>query len=60
MRTAKPSHKLIEQRRKEEQKEKELKQLKERLKRLNGKQLSQQDKDDLLIELARQHGLITE
>ncbi|MEW6423189.1 MAG: hypothetical protein AB1523_00335 [Bacillota bacterium] len=57
MRTAKIPPEVIERRQREEQRRQAKEQLIERLK---GRQaLTQQDKDDLLIELARQHGLIT-
>jgi len=58
MRVAKIPPEVIERKQREKQRRQAREQL---IKQLKGKQvLTQQDKDDLLIELARQHGLVAD
>lgn len=58
MRVAKPDPDLIKRKQKEEQQRQEIERVKAKLK--GKKQLSQTDIQDLVILLAKQHGLITD
>jgi len=56
MRVAKPSKQVIEQKQREKQRAQKLRQLKQKLR--GGKQLTQDDINDLVLVMAKQQGFI--